>query len=510
VTKQWYIGTGTPARDGNVIVPLVDGEEAWLDILAALRGARDTIHLMFWMMHLDHELDRPAALEFQNPADREKNTLHTVLLDAQRRGVTIRIILWVPSTIPASEIDVVKLLVGVVIPNGIGSIKLAVAAPSVAFILDLRILKYGLERKFQVLIEQHPTHSIGSWHQKTVIVDGRLAYAGGMNARQNDWDSQHTVFDYRRTPHDTTGKERAKAKAARAETRYPPRHDFMTRIEGPLVMDVHNNFVSRWNQAIANKNFLSSGLAKLSAMTTPPSGAGAASGQIVRTMPRYPPTPLGETGCYEMYLRAIQNAERYIYIEDQYFRSDRIALALASACRANPKLILVVVTPPDYLAEWDEVNIAVASPSTYWTSDSFNIIKAAVPEFSLFQLQVTDTDARGDQIFLMVNTHAKVMIVDDEWYTIGSCNINERGFLYEGELNIGVNHPDDAFALRQRLWTSHLQTPCPADIVDATRLWYQHATENHKAQQAKRKPPSRVFPFVQDGPLIPATRKSWF
>ncbi len=102
------------------------------------------------------------------------------------------------------------------------------------------------------------------------------------------------------------------------------------------------------------------------------------------------------------------------------------------------------------------------------------------------------------------------MIVDDEWYTIGSCNINERGFLYEGEINTSVNNFDDAFALRKRLWSEHLQTPCPADILDATRLWYEHAVENYKTQQDKRKPLSRVFPFAQAGPLLPATRKSWF
>ena len=509
MAKTWYISSGTASRDNNAIVPLVDGEETWLDILAALRGARETIHLMFWMLHLDHELDRPASLEFKDPGDRDKHTLQTILLDQQKRGVTIRILLWVPSTIPATEVDVLKLVAGSVIPT-IGPIKLAAAPLSIFAILDLRVLKHALAKRFQVLIEQHPTHTIGSWHQKTVIIDGHLAYAGGMNARQNDWDSQHAVFDYRRTPHETTGPERSKLKAARDLTRYPPRHDFMTRIEGPLVMDVHNNFVARWNQAIDNKNFLSSGLPKLSAMTTPPSGSGAKSGQIVRTMPKYPAAPLGETGCYEMYARSIGNAEKYIYIEDQYFRSDRIATAIAAACRANPQLIVVVVTPPDYAAEWDEVDLALATASTYWTADSFNIIKAAVPEFCLFHLQVSDTDAKGNQIFVKVNTHAKLMIVDDEWYTIGSCNINERGFIYEGELNVGVNNPEDALALRKRLWTEHLQTPCPAGIVAATKLWYEHAAENYKAQKDKRKPLSRVYPFAQAGPLIPVTRKSWF
>lgn len=80
----------------------------------------------------------------------------------------------------------------------------------------------------------------------------------------------------------------------------------------------------------------------------------------------------------------------------------------------------------------------------------------------------------------------------------------------KGEINIGVHNPDGAFAHRQRLWSEHLQASCPANIVDVARLWYQHAAENCQAQQEKRKPLRGVFPFAQAGPLIPATRKSWF
>jgi len=156
------------------------------------------------------------------------------------------------------------------------------------------------------------------------------------------------------------------------------------------------------------------------------------------------------------------------------------------------------------------VNLALASPSTFWTKDTFKIIKSAIPDFCLFYLQASDTDASGNQIFVKIDTHAKIMIVDDEWYTIGSCIINERGFIYEGEMNIGVHNPVDAFDLRKRLWSEHLEVNCPDDIVKATRLWFNHATENHKAAKERRKPLSPVFAFAQDGPMLPISRKTWF
>ncbi len=504
--KDWFIRTGTPKRDGNKVVTLVDGEEAWLDVLAALNAAKETIHIALWMMHLDHELDRPASLEFKDPADRESRTLHSVLLAARERGVKIRILLWVLPTMPSTEAEILKLAAQSVVTL----LPAAGASVSALALLDLRIVQYAVRGTFEVLLQPHPWNPIGSWHQKTILIDDRLAYVGGMNARQNDWDSTHAVFDYRRTPHTSSGKERQKWQQGKKETDYPPRHDFMTHIEGPLVMDVCNNFVVRWNLALDENRLFARLATRLPAMTSPPPQAGSMSAQIVRTMPKITTLPSGEKGCLEMYQKAIANAEQYIYIEDQYFRSQQIAQSLASACARNPKLILVVVTPPDYWAEFEEVSLKIATPSTYWTTDSYEIIKRAVPEFCLFQLQVVDTAASGQPLYVKVNTHAKIMVIDDEWFTIGSCNINERGFIYEGEINVGLHSPEEALQFRMRLWSEHLKTPCPKDIVTAAKLWYDHARKNFEAQQKGAMPVSRVFPFDQRGPLLPMVPKTWF
>lgn len=481
--KDWFVPGSTPRRDNNQIVPLVDGEEAWARVAAALRAARETIHMTWWMMSSEMELVRPIDKIFTSPAERESETILGVLMDRRNAGVEVRILLWQISSIMPWLVD------------------------------DMVLRRYGQDGTFEMMYEHHPTRTLGSWHQKTLIIDSRIAYVGGMNTREKDWDtSQHLVYDYRRTPHATTGTERLKLQASKKLPHYRPRHDFMTEIVGPLVTDVQSNFVQRWNQAkAAGAEFA------VHATTLPDPAlnhaAGKISAQVARTMPAYPATPAGEHGVLDLYTRAIRNAEQYIYIEDQYFRSQAIAAELAAAIQRNEQLIVIAVAPPDY---WhapfdpdDDDGIRIPSPSSYWTAKAFETIRAVRPDFMLFFLQVHDLDASGHRVFVPIDIHAKLMIVDDVWYTIGSCNLNDRGFQSEGELNVGVL---DAAArdLRKQLFSEHLQAPCPDDIQAAARLWFAHAEANLKAQKGGDAPKSRVWAYAQHGPAFPVVPPDWF
>jgi phosphatidylserine/phosphatidylglycerophosphate/cardiolipin synthase-like enzyme len=67
-----------------------------------------------------------------------------------------------------------------------------------------------------------------------------------------------------------------------------------------------------------------------------------------------------------------------------------------------------------------------------------------------------------------VYVHAKMMIVDDVFLSVGSANLNRRGFLHDGELNIfclpqGLKtSPRNPVApLRRRLWAEMLDLPYP-------------------------------------------------
>jgi phosphatidylserine/phosphatidylglycerophosphate/cardiolipin synthase-like enzyme len=40
--------------------------------------------------------------------------------------------------------------------------------------------------------------------------------------------------------------------------------------------------------------------------------------------------------------------------------------------------------------------------------------------------------------FEPIDTHSKLRLVDDKYLSVGSCNFNNRGYLYEGEMNVEV------------------------------------------------------------------------
>ncbi|MEZ4467981.1 MAG: hypothetical protein R3F43_26980 [bacterium] len=71
--------------------------------------------------------------------------------------------------------------------------------------------------------QDHP-RLIGSYRQKTFTIDSRVGYCGGMNVKENDWDSPaHRVFEPRRNPHATRAAFRKAVQAASsARSSRPP------------------------------------------------------------------------------------------------------------------------------------------------------------------------------------------------------------------------------------------------------------------------------------------------
>lgn len=58
-----------------------------------------------------------------------------------------------------------------------------------------------------------------------------------------------------------------------------------------------------------------------------------------------------------------------------------------------------------------------------------------------------------------IYVHAKVSIVDDEWFSVGSANLNRRGIATDAEMNVHSIAPEAARALRVHLWAEHLGLP---------------------------------------------------
>jgi len=286
---------------------------------------------------------------------------------------------------------------------------------------------------------------LASWHQKFLTMDQHVAYIGGMNFNLADWDTDaHLVFDPRRMPFDASRADRQAVLDEEGEPEQAPRTDYYTRIVGAAVHDAVDIFQRRWaHQRAAGVRFADKATDFAVAPATPGVPGGVAL-QVVATMP----APFSEYGILETLVRAIGQAEHYIFIEDQYLRAPILRDAIVDRMAEVPGLQLIVLT--NAMNEWTDPGCW----QTYLENEAFESLWP--DRYGLFQLQSfawVDTDCtfcwdEVDGHFVPHDLHAKLVMIDDEYLEIGSCNHNNRGLVYEGELAVVVH--DHAWVEAQR------------------------------------------------------------
>src|SRR5712692_5633984 len=159
-------------------------------------------------------------------------------------------------------------------------------------------------------------------HEKTIVIDDRVAFVGGIDLTSESGDLYDTNHHH-----------------PRANVGW---HDACARIEGPAVSDVAEHFRMRWHDVTG----------EALAEVRPSAAAGDLDVQIVRTVPEhlYTATPRGDFGILESYLRAIQAAERFLYIENQFLWSPEIEAALhdkiVNPPRPDFRLLLLLPSKP--------------------------------------------------------------------------------------------------------------------------------------------------------------------
>jgi len=207
-------------------------------------------------------------------------------------------------------------------------------------------------------------------------------------------------------------------------------------------------------------------------------------------------------------LRAIHNARKLIYLENQYFRSSRIAQALVRALRQHPNMELVVVTNR-IQGPWRH-----AYGGAYHTAKMQQTIRKTRPSFQLYELLSCGlVDQRV--CYRPIHVHAKVMIVDNEWLTVGSANLNERSIRSEAEANVAIEDEALATELRCRLMAEHLGlSPTDKRLADLNRcaaLWRGLARRNAEARSRGQLADGHAHPFRQK-PSLRALRGRaiWF
>ena len=96
--------------------------------------------------------------------------------------------------------------------------------------------------------------------------------------------------------------------------------------------------------------------------------------------------------------------------------------------------------------------------------------------------------ARSGNLADPIYVHAKIAIIDDNWLTLGSANLNEHSLFNDTEMNIVSHDVDLARKTRLRLWAEHLELPIeqiPPDPIQAIdELWKPISKEQLERRQA--------------------------
>ncbi len=277
------------------------------------------------------------------------------------------------------------------------------------------------------------TLQVASWHQKAMVFDGAVAYVAGINTKGADWDTpEHLVFEPRRMLLDADREEREDVAAELELPDYGPRRDYAIRVEGPAAYDVEEILHRRWELAI-DQGELYADRATHFALGDPPDAVpGGVQAQVGVTLPE----PWSEQSIRETHGKAFAQASRYVFVEDQYFRAPLMNELLVERMLSEPDLVLIVVTMD--VSPWDG-----GAMYTYLADSSF---RAQFPDrYLMLQLRSAELSTEEgylwDDVYFTLqdlDTHSKLRLVDDVYLSVGSCNMNNRGYLYEGELDISI------------------------------------------------------------------------
>lgn len=333
---------------GNSITLLRNGAEYFPVLLEAIAFAEREVWIETYIF-ADDETGRTVA---------------DALIDAARRGVSVRVLV-----------------------DGWGARHFLTPA------LQRRLIDGGvdlLKYRPEVAPWHFRSHRLRRLHRKLCHVDGRVAFVGGIN-----------VIDDMNTP----GHK-------------PPRVDFAVCVRGPLLVPIIQTMQRVW--AIVEMTQLRNSDIPLFPDEEPAENVGTQVAKFtIRDNLRH------RRDIERAYLAAVRTARREILIATAYFFPGvRFRRALLNAAGRGVKVTLLLQARVEYRL------LHYASRALYGQLLAAGV---AIQEYH--------------RSFL----HAKVAVVDGQWATVGSSNIDPYSFLMAREANVFVRDPVFANGLHHEL-----------------------------------------------------------
>jgi len=238
-------------------------------------------------------------------------------------------------------------------------------------------------------------------------------------------------------------------------------HDLQVHLEGPITRDIEKEFVWRWNRerGASQRQPLPGWQAHEKLGLTPLSTAEQIPGvyrtaiQMLRTVSESTgdaPAAFSTTrrsDVRQAYQHGIACAYDFLYLENQYFRVPELADWIVARGAERPSLIVIIVVVHSTMAESDDGKSAL-------TDHGFFL------QHQTFERLVTGLGAPRVRFYEMHKryVHAKLILADDRWCSIGSANVNPRSFELDSELNVQMREPDPEVlnGFRKRLWAHNL------------------------------------------------------
>ncbi|MBK7642785.1 MAG: cardiolipin synthase ClsB [Planctomycetes bacterium] len=327
-----YITRPERMHPWNRVQPLIGGKQAYPEMLAAIRSARSHVHFEIYIL-----LDDRIGLEFRD-----------ALVERAKAGVTVRMLY--------DSLGCFGLGDSFLGPLRDAGAQLLEYAPLFPWRRD-----FGLNRRD---------------HQKILVVDDRVAFAGGINVG----------LDY--VPVEEGGGGW---------------YDVHARVEGPAVHDLAVLFRKTWTKR-GGASFPAPGKPE---PALPQDGISAPGVQVISNV-----GARSRSHMRHAYLRAIRRAEKTISIMNAYFIPDRgLRRAFARAARRGVSVRVIVPSTTDVQA------VRYASRHLYGA-----LMKAGVRIF----------EWPGAMM------HAKCGVIDEVWSTIGSYNLDKRSLLHNLEVALVV------------------------------------------------------------------------
>ncbi len=376
----WRIGRANRAAF------IVDTQAYYAAVFEAIRKAKRSITLVGWGFDPRVRLFPDG---YDGPDDPDEVGRVLVELAQARPELDIRLLIW-KSALP-------------------------IAASQQFFPHKARAWFRGTGVKF-ILDDQVPFGACH--HQKTLVVDDKLAFCASGDICVDRWDTPaHLDVDERRIMPD--------------QECHDPRHEVVMMVDGEVARSLGDLARERWRLATGEVLPQPDDLPDEDPWPAHiPAHLQNVDISIQRTIPQWKGRgPVEEIR--KLTIASILAAKDTIYLENQYFTAPLIGEALAARLAEPDGPEIVVISTGQSPSWFDQATMDRARSNLLWRLHAADV-------FGRFRAWYPTTPGRKKII-----VHSKVTVIDDSLARVGSANLNNRSGGFDTELELGIEAASD-------------------------------------------------------------------